>query len=194
MSLESSAQPGQSQVPDDDAADHDRVVRVVLGVDGRGAVREQRAGTLPDHFRQRLGGVLEVVRGVRVGQGDPGRDIFEIGQPDVHKAFKRLNGFHALIGAGIVDDRDRKTLSFCFFYGRNDDVEVVGSRDQVDVLGVLLLQLQEDLGEPGRLDLGPVHGLRDRVILAVYAAHIAAGEENGAASPRCPEITGSSSK
>ena len=59
----------------------------------------------------------------------------------------------------------------------------MGGCDQIDIFGVLLLELQEDLGESGRLDLRAVHSLRDRVILAVYAAHIAAGEENGAAPP-----------
>ena len=85
-----------------------------------------------------------------------------------------LDGLYALIGAGIIDDRDRKPLSFRFFNSGNDQVEIVGGRDQIDILGILVLQLQKNLGEPFGLDLHSGHRLSDRIILAVDTAHIAA--------------------
>ena len=90
---------------------------------------------------------------MRVGQRDAGRYILKIGHPDVHKTFQGLDGLYTLICAGVIDDRDRKPLSFRFFNSGNDQVEIVGGRDQIDILGILVLQLKKNLGEPFGLDL-----------------------------------------
>ena len=147
------------------------------------AVREERFRTLADHFLQGLGGVLEIIRRVGISKRQSGRDVFEIGQPDVHQALQSLNGFHPLIGAGVIDDRECQALVFGVPQGPDHLGKEMFCRDQIDIVGTLLLQRHKDFRQPSGRQLRPGHGLGDGIVLAEYTAHIAAGEKDGARAP-----------
>ena len=87
---------------------------------------------------------------------------------------------------------------FCRLQCGYDLGDKMGRRDEIDVVRTLFLQFQKDAGQAGQGNFPASPALRDFVVLAVYAAQIAAAEKNSAGTVRAgqtwlfPEMEGRS--
>ena len=72
--------------------------------------------------------------------------IFEVRKPDIHIIFQGQDGFNGFITAAVVDNGNGK-LRADKVQGRRDMGQVLGRCHQIDVMGALGLQIQEDAGQ-----------------------------------------------
>ena len=127
-------------------------------------------------------GLGEVVR--RRGKlGGEGRgDVLQIGQPDVDRAAPRLHALHRLVAAGVADDGQTQPLGPGNVQRRDDPGPPLAGGDEVDVVGALLLQIEENFGQMLYRDLFAQSLGADGVILAETTLEGAAREKHGAAA------------
>ena len=182
---------GQGQVAHQDAPDHKGVIGVIGAVDGVAAVGKDRVGTLAHHFRYGGRGAGEIIRCPGVKRGKTGRDILEIGKPDIHKPLQGSDCLNLFIAAGIVDNGNRKPFCLGPPKGGNDQRDEVLRSHEIDVVGTLCLQLKAYFCKPLRSEGDPagdgrstriLPGARNLPVLTVDASQTAAGEKHGAAS------------
>ena len=94
--------------------------------------------------------------------------IFKIRKPDVDAIGKLPDGFSPLIAAAVIDHGYVK-LWPRQLQGLADGWEILGGRHQVDVVGALFLELQEDLSESGCGNLFSEIFMAQRIVLAENA-------------------------
>lgn len=67
--------------------------------------------------------------------------------------------------------------------GRKDPGQILGGSDQIDVMGALLLQAEEDIGQSAYAQLLSQIFLTDGMVLAETAAQGASAEKYGSTAP-----------
>ena len=137
-----------------------------------------RFACLTHHFCKRRFCRFGVILCPRICFCERGIHIFKIGQINIDQPVKRLQGFHALISAAVIDNRHGKPLLFCQKKCLPDLQRVVARRHEVDVVCILRLQLQKNVRKPVNRDHFSALHLRDMMVLAVDAPQIASGKEN----------------
>ena len=85
---------------------------------------------------------------------------------------------HILIAGAVVYHRDSEARAFCHLQGKADLGQEMSGGDQVDIDGTLLLELQENPGEPFQGQSASPFPQGDVMVLAEDALQIAAGEEH----------------
>ena len=160
----------QGQMPQDDPL----LQKAVLVKDG--------AAGLGHHGLDGGFGHLEVI-----GRGrEPGRqgrgDVFQVGQPDVHIALPAPDAVQRLVTAGVADDGQAQPAGPRLVQRGDDPGLPLPRRDQVDVVGALALQVEEDFRQAPDADLLAKALGADGVVLAVAAFEGAAREKDGAAA------------
>ena len=123
---------------------------------------------------ERGGRDVRIIRHVGQAARERGVGVFEIGEPHAHQSGKLCDRLHALVAAGVVDDRDLEAAPARRADRGGQQMGVMGRRHQVDVEGALILQLEHDLNQALRSDLDTEAAGRDLVVLAVDALERAA--------------------
>lgn len=137
---------------------------------------------LPEHLLYCCFGPCWIVRGVGIAARHCRIGILEVGQVDVHKAFKCTESFRILIGVAVPDDRKDKSGLFSGHDRHPQLGGILSGGNEVHIVSSLFLQFQHEVG-----NLFPIHLLTTAVkaqlvILAEDAAHIAVGEKDGSAA------------
>ena len=111
-----------------------------------------------------------------------GGDVFQVGQPDVDVSAPCFHAFHRFVAAGVAYDGQMQALSPGNIQRGNDPGPPLAGRDQIDVVGTLLLQIQENLCQMFHADLLAKALGADGIVLAEAAFEGAAGKEHRAAA------------
>lgn len=127
---------GKDHVADDDAFLHK----------GRICFLPHRGACLPYHLEDGQGGAFKVITGMGISEGQTVIIIFEVRKPDIHVIFQGQDGFNGFITAAVVDNGDGK-FGPGKVQGGRDMGQVLGGGHQIDVMGALVLQVQEDAGQ-----------------------------------------------
>lgn len=139
----------------------------------------------------------KIVFSAGISGGDLRTVVFKVRQPDIYIISKSHDSFYPFITAAVIDNGDLK-LVFNLIQSRKDPRKIVGGGYQIDVVGALILQLQENVGKLVYREFFSVKFLTDLVILAETAAQSTAGKEQSAASAEAadtrffPMVQGSS--
>ncbi len=92
-----------------------------------------------------------------------------------------MDALDLFVGVTVPDDRDAQTGSLGLLEDGKKLGGILGGRNQVDVEGTLILKPEDDVEQLIIADLSAVTQVADLVVLAVDAAEVAMGEEDGAA-------------
>jgi len=135
---------------------------------------------LPLHFLKRRDVRVHVAGRVAVEGGFFRVRVLHVWHVDVNDPVGHPKRLDALEAAAVVNDRKAESLLDGQDERLRDGVQVVGGRDEVEVVALHALEHEEALGEFGVGDFGAVSELADGEILAELAAHGAVREEDGA--------------
>jgi hypothetical protein len=142
-------------------------------------VDHQRAD-LATHLLDGLSGHLRIVWAAQVAAGRRLTPDLEVGHVDVDDAVHELQAIQAVVGAGVVDDRQPQPAGDGQREGFQDLGDDVLGGDPVDVVTAPGLEGQHHLGQPRRGHPLPLDLPGDVVVLAEHTAQVAAGEEDRA--------------
>ena len=176
---------GQGEMPQDHA-----LLQDALGI-------EYRMPGLPQHFLDGGFCLREVIRRGRKIRREGRGYIFQISQPDVDIPVPCPDALDGLVSAGVADDGEGEPLRPRCIQRREDPWPPLPGGDEVDVVGTLPLQVEEDLRQVLHRDLFAETLGTDGIILAEAAFQGAAGEEHGSAAAGAadagflPEVQGS---
>ena len=116
---------------------------------------------LPDRLRRHI----EIVRHMCVPVCDILSTELEVRQKDIHRSFQHMHGLRRLDRTGIVDNGDMKSLRTGQPHRLYDLRNIVGGSDQIDVIGLRLLQFKKYFPQPGC-----------RYLLSCFCSHTSGGD------------------
>src|SRR5579883_2500505 len=146
--------PGHDQVADEHAPD------------GQAVLGHAQGAHLVVHRADRLARGLRVLGGQQVPAAPLAVPQLEVGHVDVHHPVHEPEAVEAVVGTGVVHDRDPQPSLDGKEQGLEDLGDHVFRGDQVDVVAAFLLEPQHD---PRQLGGSNVHALADLARLEVLA-------------------------
>ena len=144
------------------------------------------------HLQDGPGGAVEIIRRAAVFFSQRRRNVFEVGQVDLHLSLQGAERLHPLIAAGVPHHGHRQRLR----QRLQDPGRELGGAHQIDIVGPLGNQLFEDLPQARGRDLLSKAPGADGAVLAESAPEGAAGEKHRAGAPGAadagflPEVQG----
>ena len=108
-----------------------------------------RLRLLTYHLRDRLHRILWIIRCMRIRCSQLWCQIFQIRQINIYQPLQLPQTLRLLIATAVVNDRNPQSLTLRTRECPDDLRHIMSRRDQIDIVGALFLQLQENLLKTG---------------------------------------------